>query len=475
LFSDIYLQVRLLPARPTFAVVNFRTAMGQTKMLVDIKPAEFSPEQLASVRSHVQEVLASDAFMGGHRAQDFLRLVVDHALAGQLDCLRERMLGAEMFGRPIDYDTGNDAVVRVKASEVRRRLVQYYQSLSVPPKVQIELPAGSYAPLFHWAPSQAPSAPIEPLSPPIDSAVIQIQPAAANNGSAAVAPRWQWRRFVFRASLLVAYSAILLSLGWFAALRFSASHPAKKLPNPVWATLFDGKRNTYIVPADIGFDLLEDLSHHPMSLADYLKGAHLELPIPGVNTHMVEGLRSQRLTSFVDAQIIGAIAGLPEYIPQRTFIRFPRDLRLDDLKDANAILIGSVGSNPWASIADNSTNFHIVYREGRGSATIVNDHPQPGEQASYESHWNDPAHETFALIAFLPNMDGNGRLLLLQGLDVAGTQAAAETLLDSAAMAPILKRAMQPDGSLRFFEVLVRSTSINWNSTDSQVIAARIH
>ena len=134
-----------------------------------------------------------------------------------------------------------------------------------------------------------------------------------------------------------------------------------------------------------------------------------------------------------------------------------------------------MGSNPWAAIADNDANFHIVYRQGREGATIINDHPQPGEQATYESHWNEPAHETFALIAFLPNMGGNGHLLLLQGLDVAGTQAAAEALFHSVAIAPILKRATRPDGSIQFLEILVRSTSINWNSTDVQVIASRIH
>jgi hypothetical protein len=225
----------------------------------------------------------------------------------------------------------------------------------------------------------------------------------------------------------------------------------------------------------VGLDLLEDVSHRPMALADYIKGGYLALPLPGVDPHSAEGLRSQRITSFVDAQIIATLAGLPEYNPQRAFLRFPRDLRFDDLKDANAVLIGSVGSNPWAAIADNSANFHIVYRQGREGATIVNEHPQTGEQTSYESHWNEPAHETFALIAFLPNMSGNGHLLLLQGLDVAGTQAAGEALFKSAAIAPILKRAMRPDGSIRFFEILVRSTSINWNSTDSQVIASRIH
>lgn len=145
------------------------------------------------MRGHLQQVLSSAAFMGGHRAQDFLRLVVDHALAGQLDCLRERMLGAEMLGRPIDYDTGNDAVVRVKASEVRRRLAQYYQSLSAPPTVQIELPAGSYAPHFHWAPLEVPSTPAEPANSIPGVAGIQTQPAATHGGDSVIAPRWKLR------------------------------------------------------------------------------------------------------------------------------------------------------------------------------------------------------------------------------------------------------------------------------------------
>jgi hypothetical protein len=150
-------------------------------------------------------------------------------------------------------------------------------------------------------------------------------------------------------------------------------------------------------------------------------------------------------------------------------------LRLDDLKNASAILIGSVGSNPWASIAESSTNFRIIYRQGMRSATIVNMNPQQGEAASYVSHWNEPAHETYALIAFVPNLGGSGRLLLLQGLDVAGTQASAETLFHPAAIAPILRQATRSDGSLRFFEILLRSTSIDSNSTGTQVVASRIY
>ena len=66
------------------------------------KPDEPSPEAVGSVRDHLKEVIASRAFAGSKRAQDFLQLIVEHALAGRFDSLRERMIGAEMFGRPID-------------------------------------------------------------------------------------------------------------------------------------------------------------------------------------------------------------------------------------------------------------------------------------------------------------------------------------------------------------------------------------
>ncbi|HKD61380.1 MAG TPA: tetratricopeptide repeat protein [Terracidiphilus sp.] len=142
-------------------------------------PGEYEPkpeevDRVAKIRSELRNILASEAFKGGRRAQDFLELVVEHALAGRVDRLRERMLGVEMFGRPVDYDTANDAVVRVKASEVRRRLAQYYLTLEIPPPVRISIPTGSYVPQFFFeAPPQtepetsvAVGQPPEPPSPP---------------------------------------------------------------------------------------------------------------------------------------------------------------------------------------------------------------------------------------------------------------------------------------------------------------------
>jgi TolB-like protein/Tfp pilus assembly protein PilF len=117
------------------------------------EPELFTSEQAVLVRQHLDEVLASRAFSGSKRTQDFLRLIVGHALEGEFDSLRERMIGAEMFGRPVGYDTGSDSVVRVRASEVRKKLAQYY---SEPRKqrsaVRIELPSGCYVPKFHFEP-----------------------------------------------------------------------------------------------------------------------------------------------------------------------------------------------------------------------------------------------------------------------------------------------------------------------------------
>jgi Tol biopolymer transport system component len=111
---------------------------------------ELTSDQTAKVRNELESVISSAAFSGSKRCQDFLRLIVDRRLAGDLDSLRERMIGAKMFGRNVDYDTSNDAVVRVRATEVRKRLAQYYSENGRNPAVRLELPSGSYVPEFHW-------------------------------------------------------------------------------------------------------------------------------------------------------------------------------------------------------------------------------------------------------------------------------------------------------------------------------------
>ena len=120
-------------------------------------PSQLDQTQRASIRDHLSDIVRSDAFKGGKRAQEFLERVVQHALDGDLEGLKERSLGAEMFGRNIDYDTANDAVVRVKAIEVRRRLADFYRQAAGHPQIRIEIPLGTYVPEFHWLKVEVPS------------------------------------------------------------------------------------------------------------------------------------------------------------------------------------------------------------------------------------------------------------------------------------------------------------------------------
>src|SRR6516225_6032979 len=117
-----------------------------------------------NIREELDRVLASPEFRTSKRSQDFLKYVVEHALTGQADLLKERTIGIEVFGRSTDYDPGEDATVRVKAGEVRKRLGLYYADEGAHDPLRIELPLGTYIPEFR--PGEAASAHREPENVP---------------------------------------------------------------------------------------------------------------------------------------------------------------------------------------------------------------------------------------------------------------------------------------------------------------------
>src|SRR5712692_10353068 len=82
----------------------------------------------AAVRAALNRVLHSQGFRASRRSQDFLRYVVERTLDGQADTLKERTIGIDVFGRLSGYDPSDDATVRVKAGEVRKRLGHYYST-----------------------------------------------------------------------------------------------------------------------------------------------------------------------------------------------------------------------------------------------------------------------------------------------------------------------------------------------------------
>ena len=86
------------------------------------------------------------AFKASHRSGQFLKYIVDQAIAGHFESLKERVIGIELFGRSPTYDTGEDAIVRVTASDVRKRLLQHYGKDGATSEFRISLPLGAYIP-----------------------------------------------------------------------------------------------------------------------------------------------------------------------------------------------------------------------------------------------------------------------------------------------------------------------------------------
>ena len=425
-----------------------------------------------------QRVAASQAFVRSRLLSKFLLYIVAETLAERQSEITEHQIGVQVFDRPANYRSVEDNIVRTYARQLRRRMAEYFVNEGASETLRIEIPLGGYVPVFLPPAAEKVQVKLEGVPDTIAVAApgkLAVMPVSA--GEAATRRRG-WKLPALLIGSLIVYSGLLVWLSLAIAGRMKPAQSvgaSEESTSPLWAALFSGPANCYIVPADAGFNLLEDMTHRSLPLGTYVNGNYLNVDLPQMDSHTADDLRGQHFTSFVDLQTVTALARLPEFNPHRVIVRFPRDLQLDDLKTSNAILLGSMSSNPWAAIAESNANFRIVNGSTMQDAAVVNVKPERGESATYKSQWNQPEHETYAVIAYLPNLGGNGHLLLVQGLDVAGTQAAAEMLLHPAAMAPVLKKAGRNDGTLRSFEILLRSSSIESRSADAQIIGSRIY
>ncbi len=158
-------------------------------------PQDVEAARHAAVLAELDRILNSSAFRTARRSQEFFRHVVVSALEGRSDLLKERSIGATIFQRAPDYDTGEDSIVRVKASELRKRLAQYYLESGPGPEVTIELPAGSYMPEFRWHDKAAEPAPAPAPESPKRDARWRIAAAVAGLACIAIVVTWffAWR------------------------------------------------------------------------------------------------------------------------------------------------------------------------------------------------------------------------------------------------------------------------------------------
>jgi adenylate cyclase len=133
----------------------------------DAEGAARDKPSASEVRTALDRILASRCFQQAGRASDFLRFVVERTLAGEGQRLKGYTIGVEVFGRPADFDAQSDALVRVEAGRLRRRLVEYYAGDGAEDPVRIELPRGTYAVDYRFAGADEEAQPAEAPPPPV--------------------------------------------------------------------------------------------------------------------------------------------------------------------------------------------------------------------------------------------------------------------------------------------------------------------
>jgi tetratricopeptide (TPR) repeat protein len=152
----------------------------------------------------------------------FLRYVVEETLAGRASGIKEQVLGLEVFDRGEGFNPRLDPIVRVQARNLRSRIAKYYEGPGAMDPIRIELPKGTYIPVFHQvgpaAPELAP-APVEVAPPGPVAASVSAMPAPPPRSP--VAAKGQ-----IRPRFLVASLILVLILAGITVLWISRTHAA---------------------------------------------------------------------------------------------------------------------------------------------------------------------------------------------------------------------------------------------------------
>lgn len=105
-------------------------------------------EKVDPRQAELEAVLSSGILARAPSLAQFLSYVCHKYFAGEADQIKEYNIAVDGLGRRPDFDQKDDAIVRVEASRLRKRLQQYYENEGADHKIRITIPSGQYAPVF---------------------------------------------------------------------------------------------------------------------------------------------------------------------------------------------------------------------------------------------------------------------------------------------------------------------------------------
>lgn len=349
----------------------------------------FTQTERNRILDHIEEIFLSPAFRNSKRNCALLRYVVERAVEGNADLLKERTIGVEAFGRPADYDTNVDHSVRSAAGEVRRRLAQYYMERGPQSDVRIEILPGSYVPQIRFldrTPALEESLAVTAAPQPIS--VLQAD-----------SPRVNRRGFEGLAALGGIAALLILGLAFRSAWRIPT--PFEQLWNPILTSpnpalvCFGGGRSTAV-------------AEPPATVADF---EHL----PARNMNVSDALALVAVTSTLRS-------GGKQY----RILSRANSTSFKDLQQGPFILLGAM-NNEWTLRLTEGLRF-TYRRRPPGEGSYIADKKNPGNTSwsfRYSAAFNDVLRD-YAIVTRVRDPKTEQIALIVAGLGSWGTQAAGE-------------------------------------------------
>ncbi|MDR3735695.1 MAG: hypothetical protein P4L10_09180 [Acidobacteriaceae bacterium] len=423
----------------------------------------------------IERVVASPQLKRATRLREFLLYVGTRSIKEGLEQIHEQEIGANVFGRPADYDTSLDNIVRVNASELRKRIEDYFESDGSREPLIMEIPRGSYKPVFQRRTVVPPihSKTVKEshasLPPALDAAEIRL-PATARVE----------RRLLVLAGVLIACLAIACWILWtqnrtmYRSLNAAAWQSTPAVAS-FWSGILAGRPNTDILLADTSFALIEDITKRSIPLSDYLSRNYVgKVQTTNlsqdrrVDLAMIMQRNNGSLGDFRAAQHILALSpGSKNF-----HLYSARDYSPALVKEDNIILIGARKSNPWVDLFDGNMNFSAEYDLSRSLDYIENRTPAAGEQKTYSAS-PSPSPGGYCVVAYLPNPQQPGRVIIISGTDSAATEGGGDFLTSEDQLSRFQK--MLHVTTLPYFEVVLKTSNLNGTPIDDKIVAYRTY
>jgi hypothetical protein len=436
------------------------TAPNENPQIHQGAPPPDGPQKEAILRE-LESILSSPFFRTSNRSKQFLSYVVQHTLEDSHEPLKERTIGAKLFQRPAGYSTGDDPVVRVQAGEVRRRLEQYHHAAPSPSPVRIELPVGSYAPEFHWAPplldEPAPVEQIPAERPEPESAKAELARAAP----ASIAPIDQVakRNQLFARPRLMLGFALALTVALLAAFIYRAGNgnpTVNQFWSPVLATtepvLICLAKPTVYVPS---LELLQRYSKSPGEFTNELQRLTQPPPMQPQDKLVwgdMVGYADYGVAAG-DAYAAVRLSALLGQMGKESQVRIGSHYSFADLRSSPAIVVGAF-NNRWT--LQMTSNLHFAFVEEHGDEMIREQGPG-GRVWRPKFGPHGEVMEDFAIVTRLLNSKTGQFVVSTAGILADGTQAAAELVTSSRYLEDALRTA-GPGWAKKNLQFVVQTT-----------------